>query len=213
MISYYITSRHQLTSKQDGYDSSKALSLLESKVINAYKAGIEYIQLREKDLSGLQLANVVERLSQSPNKGSSKLIVNGRLDVAAVCGADGVHFPADGIPISAARNLLHRSGLIVGASCHNESEARRAEEDGANYVLLAPIFETPSKPGKEPLGLKVLETVSRRLRIPVIALGGIDVGNAERCISAGAAGIAGIRLYQQAEDLAGLCRRLRALKN
>ena len=101
--------------------------------------------------------------------------------------------------------------MILGVSCHNEEDVARAAGEGASYVLLAPVFETPSKPGTRPLGLSVLEKVCRRSPVPVYALGGVDADNAEACIRAGAAGVAGIRLFQQAPDLEQLCRRLRAV--
>jgi thiamine-phosphate pyrophosphorylase len=138
------------------------------------------------------------------------LLVNERLDVALAGGAEGVHLPSDSLPLSAVRARAGEAP-VVGISCHGAEEVERAAADGATYVLLGPIFETPSKPGAKPLGLSVLQEVCRRFRLPVFALGGVHLTNAEDCIRAGAAGVAAIRLFQDAADLDELCRRLRSL--
>lgn len=184
---------------------------LEKKVREAWAAGVGYVQLREKDLSGRALACLTEalRAARGPHT-ESALLVNERLDVAASCGADGVHLPADSLPAAAVRRAAG-SGWTVGLSCHSEAEVERAVQDGCSYVLLSPIFPTPSKPGVAPLGLEALARVCRRCSVPVFALGGVDAANAASCVQAGAAGVAGIRLFQQAADLAALCRYLHSL--
>lgn len=212
-ISYYITSRKQLVGVPVGAGSPDAVSLetaLQEKVREAFAAGVGFVQVREKDLSGVRLAALVGDLAAQPEKRESQLLVNERLDVALSSGADGVHLPSDSMPVSDARRLAG-SGTWVGISCHGASEVEQAESDGASYVLLSPVFETPSKPGVPPLGLDRLQAVCHSVLMPVIALGGVTRSNAEACIRAGAAGVAGIRLFQEAADLGGLCDYLRSL--
>jgi thiamine-phosphate diphosphorylase len=100
---------------------------------------------------------------------------------------------------------------IVGAACHSVEEVERAAQAGADYVLVAPVFDTASKPGMKPMGLARFSEICLRSPIPVFALGGVTSENARSCVDAGAKGLAGIRLFQQAPDLAALCGQLRAL--
>ena len=204
-LSYYITARHELSA---GLHSEE--ELLKERVRAACRAGVDYIQIREKDLPGRALAALVEELVALPEKGHTRLLVNERLDVARSCGADGVHLPADSLPISAVRNWVGAS-WIVGSSCHNAQEVEQALAGGADYVLVGPVFPTPSKPGAPTLGLAGLAAICGRASAPVFALGGVDLSNAPRCIAAGARGVAGIRLFQQAADLQAVCDRLRSL--
>jgi thiamine-phosphate pyrophosphorylase len=138
------------------------------------------------------------------------LLVNERLDVAIACGADGVHLPSDSLPLATVKTRAG-SASIVGISCHSEEEVEKAGSDGASYVLFGPVFETPSKPHAKPLGVPLLRQVCRRSFAPVFALGGVTRNNAESCIRAGAVGVAGIRLFQEAPNLAELSRYLHAL--
>ncbi len=165
------------------------------------------MQVREKDLSDGRLARFVEELSRLPEKKETRLLVNERLDIACAGGADGVHLPSDSLPLSQVRG---RTG-IVGISCHAEEDLEEAARAGASYVLLGPVFPTPSKPGMPALGLPVLEKLCRRFPIPILALGGVTQENAADCIRAGAVGVAGIRLFQEASDRAALCRYLHSL--
>lgn len=209
-FAYYITARRQL-----GDSGSNGLEeLLREKVRDAFAAGVDYVQLREKDLTGGPLSHLASNLLALPEKTRSRrpvrLLVNERLDVAVACGADGIHLPTDSLPLQAVKSGAG-SEWIVGISCHSEEEVQQAGRNGANYVLLGPIFSTPSKPTSKPLGVRFLREVCRRSRAPVFALGGITSDNAESCIRAGAVGVAGIRLFQEAPDPGALCRYLHAL--
>jgi len=207
-FTYYITAREQLRAKAD---SPPAVETLQDKIRRAFAAGIDYVQVREKDLSARCLARLVEQFAKLPEKKNSRLLVNERLDIAVSCGADGVHLPAGSLPVPVARRV-GGGALILGVSCHNEDDAAQAADEGASYILLAPVFETPSKRGAKPLGLSALEKVCRSSSVPVYALGGVDAANAADCIRAGAAGVAGIRLFQDAPDLDQLCRHLRGIE-
>ena len=221
-LSYYITARGQLEFPA-GPDASE--QALREKVRAAYLAGVDTVQVREKDLPDGRLARLVEDLRMLrertvagkpsagkpvPEKTVSRLLVNERLDIAVSSGADGVHLPSDSLPLAAVRSHVGPAG-VVGISCHTEEDVAQASRDGASYVLLGPVFETPSKPGGKPLGIPLLGRICRRSAVPVFALGGVNRENAESCVRAGAAGIAGIRLFQQTGDLAQLCRYLHSL--
>jgi thiamine-phosphate pyrophosphorylase len=212
-LSYYITSRNQLfgqTGQGGSQDALRRDDALKEKVRAAFAAGVGFVQVREKDLGSARLAALVEELVRQPEKQDTQLLVNERLDVAISSGADGVHLPSDCMPASEARRLAG-SESWVGVSCHGASDVERAEREAASYVLLSPVFETPSKPGVQALGLELFQAICRSVLIPVLALGGVTASNADACVRAGAAGVAGIRLFQEAADIGGLCRYLHSL--
>lgn len=213
-FAYYITARQQLRSSDFPEGPSAGEDTLKQKVSAAFRAGVDYVQLREKDLPGKLLCSLAESLQELPERTQSqrpvRLLINERLDIAVACGADGVHLPSDGIPVGAAKGKAG-AGAIVGISCHSTEEVEQAGRDGASYVLLGPVFETPSKPEGKPLGVRLVREICLRSIAPVFALGGITRDNAESCIRAGAIGVAGIRLFQKEPDLAGLVRYLHAL--
>ena len=204
---YYITARQQLSATSGNADQEK---LLLRKVQEAFQAGMDIVQVREKDLPGGRLAEIVEAMQRFPEKRQLKLVVNERLDIAMSCGADGVHLPAEGVPVAAA---LRKAGkeYLIGVSCHSAKEVARAEAEGASYVLLGPIFKTPSKPCATPRGTELLRECSRTSKVPLFALGGVTRENAAACVSAGATGVAGIRLFQQEKDLNGLIQYVHSL--
>ncbi|MGA8597243.1 MAG: thiamine phosphate synthase [Bryobacteraceae bacterium] len=145
-------------------------------------SGIEFIQIREKDLSAREVWEFTSAVVSSRGSSRSKILVNDRADVAIAAGADGVHLPSRA-------PLETLPGLIVARSCHNEEEVRTAKAD---FVTFSPIFTSPGK--SEPVGLDALRSVCR-YPIPVFALGGVTLQRAAACIEAGAAGVAGIRLF------------------
>ncbi len=211
----YITDRRQL----------KSVSLT-AVICEALRAGVDMVQIREKDLASRELIAVVEEaLSVAREPGGefvarasrplssrhpARVLVNDRLDVALAAGADGVHLGAHSMPIQVVRRVAPRP-FVIGASCHSLDEAMAAESAGADYLVLGPVFETPSKLGYgPPLGLEELRNVTSRIRIPVLALGGITVDRIRPCLEAGASGIAGIRIFQDCESVQERVRELRA---
>jgi len=150
------------------------------------------IQIRERDLPVRELAELTRELVAFPNRRVTRIVVNDRADVAIACGADGVHL-RDGSP---AASRFKRPGFLVTASCHRVEDAGRCE--GADYVVLAPIFTPLSKDDdRPPLGVSAIAEFIRRSPVPVLALGGITRENARACTDAGAAGIAGITYFAQ----------------
>ena len=174
---------------------------------------MDWIQLREKDLCGRELAGMTARAMACAGSGTV-ILVNDRADVACALGASGVHLGGRSLPPEEARRLAsHCSAgkdFIVGVSAHSLEEAVQSEQAGADYVIFGPVFATPSKAGfGEPQGVPHLREVCERLTIPVLAIGGITLENATDCFAAGAAGIAAIRLFQDAADLETLVKELR----
>ena len=168
-------------------------------------AGVGALQIREKDLDD----RAVLELAREARIGlpSSVLLVNGRLDIALAAGADGAHLPADGVPIDALRRRFG-ADVMLGRSTHTVEEVEAALREGADYVAFGPVYPTPSKERYgPPRGLDELARAAR-LPIPVYALGGVTLSRFGEVAEAGAAGVAGIRLFQE-PDLAGTVRLAR----
>jgi thiamine-phosphate pyrophosphorylase len=214
----YVTDR-RLLSKVDTKDAREALL---RKVEATASAGVDWIQLREKDLSGRDCALLARDALQRVAKSSAgkavpaRLILNDRLDVALAEYAGGVHLGEHGLPAAEAKRLADsradRKNFLVGVSCHSLEAALSAERDGADYIFFGPVFATPSKTVYgPPQGLECLADVCGAICIPVIAIGGITMENAASCLRVGAAGLAAIRLFQDAQDLPSLTLALRKL--
>lgn len=215
MILCYVTDRHAL----EECSTSKLLRSIEY----AAAAGIDWIQIREKDLSARELVALARGAIAGRNENSGagtkrpRIIINERIDVALACGAAGVHLSGASVPVREAVSWL-RSGnapreFTVGVSCHSLTEAQAAQAAGASYVFFGPIYATPSKINfGKPQGTHSLSQVCHAVRIPVLAIGGISEANAHACMEAGAAGVAAIRLFQivsDASQLMALASRLR----
>ena len=170
------------------------------------------MQVREKDLTSRELIILVEEAlsaTREQGMGGARVVVNDRVDVALAGGADGAHLAAHSMPVQVVRRFVPPA-FVIGVSCHSLGEAMAAESGGADYLVLGPVFETPSKLGYgPPLGLEELRNVASRIRIPVLALGGITVDRIRPCLEAGASGIAGIRIFQDCESVQERVRELR----
>jgi thiamine-phosphate pyrophosphorylase len=179
----------------------------------AAEAGVDWIQIREKHLPGRDLSDfVLEAMRVAP--APCRVVVNDRLDVACAVRAAGVHLTEQSISVADAKQFARERALpasfLVGAATHSLDSARAAAASGADFVIFGPVFATPSKAGYgAPQGIERLASVCRSVSIPVLAIGGITLENAGECAAAGAAGIAAIRLFQNAPDLPAIVRQLR----
>jgi thiamine-phosphate pyrophosphorylase len=217
-VLYYITDRHQFSA--DEYENRKRLL---AKIGEAACAGVDYIQLREKDLRTRELEalsrdalKVLDELRTENPKLRTALLINSRTDVALAIGADGIHLRSNDISPKEVR-AIWKSGHVgtaaresspelplIGVSCHMPEEVNQAAENAADFAVFAPVFE---KRGATPAGLDPLRRACRA-GIPVLALGGVTLDNAQSCLQAGASGIAGIRLFQQ-NSIAEVVHKLR----
>lgn len=178
-------------------DLPSFLSALEG----ALKGGAEAVQLREKDLEVRELLKLAYRVRKMTSDYGAAFFVNDRVDVALAAGADGVHLGESGMPAFAARKVVGRD-MLIGVSTHGVQQALQAEKDGADFVTLGPVFETPSKVGYgRPLGVEVLRQASGRLSIPIFAIGGISKESAEEVIRAGSRGVALISAVFASKDI------------
>lgn len=203
-----MTDRRQLAAPPE----EQKIALL-TKAKAAAVAGVDWIQLREKDLPAAELSELA-RKSVSNMLGSCRLLINDRLDVACAAQAGGVHLGEQSISVREARRFAQERGVrrnfLIGASVHSLEAAKTAEGEGASYMIFGPVFATPSKAKYgSALGLEELASVCRSVSIPVLAIGGITLENASECLMQGANGIAAIRVFQESQDLAALAKRLR----
>ena len=229
---YYITGRSQFP----GDEISRRRMLLE-KIAEATRAGVDYIQLREKDLSARELEPLAreavrvireeEPLANRERQTATRLLINSRIDLALAAGAGGVHMRSDDISARDARQIAGLAGYLplttshffIAVSCHTRSDVDHAQSEGADFAVFAPVFEKPvfekpvfekkDAPATQPKGLSALREACAA-KIPVLALGGVTLANAASCLSAGAAGIAGIRLFQEnkIEEVVRALRRI-----
>jgi len=167
------------------------------------------VQIRERDLSAREIFFVTQTLTKLAADSGTKVLVNDRVDIAACTGA-GVHLTTRSLPVEVVRRKTDRP-MLIGASTHNIDEVKAAENGGADFVVFGPIFETSSKAEYgPPAGIEALSRVASSTKIPVLALGGIKPSNYLDVLDAGAAGIAGISMFTDAEDLAGLIAQIKS---
>jgi len=219
----YVTDRHALPIA----NPAGSLAALTQKIEEVVADGIDWVQIREKDLSARELASLTRQTVTMAGKYSAKrspavrVLVNDRLDVAIAERAGGVHLGERSLPVAEAKRLLASAvhgkmvdeSFLVGVSCHSLEAAQTAERDGADYIFFGPIFRTPSKESfGAPQGIARLRQVCA-VTIPVLAIGGISQENVNSCIEAGAAGIAAIRLFQDTAQLRQVIDPIRASKH
>jgi thiamine-phosphate pyrophosphorylase len=206
-IIYLITSG--TTTNRTTPDSEDFLQLL-NLVRAAVAAQIPLFQIREKNLSARLLYELTTRAAALVQGTATRLLVNDRADIALSAGADGVHLTSRSLPAGVVRTT-YGSQLIVGVSTHGIDEAKAAQAGGADFVVFGPVFETESKRMfGEPQGMTRLgEVVAAIPELPVLAVGGISVDNFEDCLQTGAAGVAAIRLLNNADSLDSIVAEIR----
>jgi thiamine-phosphate pyrophosphorylase len=230
---YYITDRTAFP----GDEPARRRRLLE-KIAEAARAGVDYIQLREKALPARDLESLARdavhaireagTLATGNRQLATALLINSRTDVALAVGADGVHLRSDDISSQEVRKIWERTQVsptprkprrmgqpaqgnfdpLIGVSCHSPSETAQAAANSATFAVFGPVFQKKDSPATRSTGLALLEQACRA-NIPVLALGGVTLANARSCLEAGAAGLAAIRLFQE-NDIATVARDLRS---
>jgi len=222
---YYITDRTQFP----GDEHARRRALL-AKIAEAARTGVDYIQLREKDLSARELEDLaresvgmIRQVGAENRALRTRLLINSRTDVALAADADGIHLRSEDVSPLTVRSIwaeaialapqassqFDAQGPLIAASCHTTDDVLRAESEGGNFAVFAPVFEKKDAPDTMPRGLSALRAACAA-KIPVLALGGVTLENAASCLAAGAAGIAGIRLFQE-NKLEDVVRALREL--
>jgi thiamine-phosphate pyrophosphorylase len=220
---YYITDRTAFSS-----DESARRRHLLAKIAEATRAGVNYIQLREKDLPTRELESlaaeamrIIQQLRTTNRELRTALLVNSRTDVALATAADGVHLPSNDVSPAEVRAIWKRGACAAGTparelsprepliavSCHSPQEVAQAAATAATFTVFGPVFEKKAALGVYATGLDLL-CQACRAKIPVLALGGVTLQNVGSCLDVGAAGIAAIRLFQE-NDIAAVVRRLR----
>lgn len=176
----------------------------------AARGGAEAVQLREKDLSARDLYALGARLQDVLAPYHVPLLINDRIDVALALQAAGVHLAGHSLPTAVARRILGNDKLL-GVSTHSLDAARRAADEGADFVVFGPVFTTPSKLAYgPPQGLQQLTMVTQYVSVPVLAIGGIELANLTQVIAAGAYGVAMIRAVLAAPEPYAATHQLRA---
>lgn len=209
---YYITDRRQFPG--DRLEQERRLL---AKIAECAATEVEYVQLREKDLETRALEELALKAIAALRGSRAQLLINSRTDVALACGAHGVHLPANDLSASEVRSIFARAGRsepVIGVSAHSAAEVASAEAHGASFAVFGPVFEKSGSATLE--GLEQLRKICHRAEaaqppMPVWALGGITLENAQHCAAAGAAGIAAIRLFQQ-NDVHAVVKKLRSLQ-
>lgn len=158
-----------------------------------FEAGADFLQIREKDLTERELLQLTRDVLALANPHGTGVLVNTRADIALATGAHGVHLPSYSIAPSLVRRLWKDAQTVITVACHSLDDVRRAELEGADYAIFSPIFAVEGKGPAQ--GIEMLRKACRSVRIPVIALGGVTQADIAACLEAGAAGIAGIRLF------------------
>jgi thiamine-phosphate pyrophosphorylase len=178
-------------------------------VRRATEAGVSVVQLREKNLTARVLAELAAASARLTRGTRTRVLVNDRADVARAAACDGVHLTTRSLDAATVRRIFGPD-FLVGVSAHTPEEARAARDGGADFALLGPVFGTPSKRAYgPPLGLDLLRETARALApFAVVALGGVTLENARACLDAGARGVAAIRLFADAHDLAAVVRAI-----
>ncbi|HEX8283543.1 MAG TPA: thiamine phosphate synthase [Pyrinomonadaceae bacterium] len=209
-ITYLITGGKTDSSTTPGDEEFRRLLAL---VRSAVEARVTLVQLREKELSGRALYELARAAAGLARGSATRVLVNDRADVARASGCDGVHLTTRSLDAAVVRRAFGED-FLIGVSAHTPAEARAAREGGADFAVFGPVFDTPSKRAYgAPVGLDSLREAARELSpFPVVALGGVDEDNAAAVVGAGAAGVAGIRLFAGGQNLARTVHLIESLR-
>jgi thiamine-phosphate pyrophosphorylase len=186
------------------HESRRILRTVEA----AYREGAEIIQLRSKQLSDEALIRIGLEIRKISRRHRKLFFMNDRVDLALAARADGVHLGQEDMPLAVARTLIRKAGqkMWIGKSTHSLNQALAAVQEGADYIGIGPVFATPTKPCAKSVGLELVRQAAGRVRIPWVAIGGIDLTNIGKVTGAGATRIAVVRAIFSAKD-AGLATK------
>jgi len=190
--------------KSESFESLK-------KIDAAYRGGADIVQLRSKVLSDAALVRLGLRAREIARKYRKLLFVNDRVDLALAIEADGVHLGQGDMPVRIARKLAQRAGqrIWIGKSTHCLEQALAAVKEEVDYIGVGPVFATPTKPHARAVGLRFVEQAAMKVRIPWVAIGGINLGNLRDVAQAGAVRVAVVRAVFAAQDPASAARKLK----
>ncbi len=185
-----------LITNSDNFDSED--SFLDA-IASALEGGVDILQLREKTMPASKILELGKKIKQLCLRYDVTFIVNDRVDIAAILEADGVHLGQDDLDVKSARTILGEN-CIIGVSTHAPEQAIKAVADGADYIGIGPVFATPTKQGRIPVGLEYVKWACENIEIPAFSIGGIDLKNCEKVINAGAKRIAVVRAIINADS-------------
>ncbi len=176
---------------------------------SAIRAGVKIIQYREKDLTTREMIDEAGKISRLCRENDVLFIINDRVDIALAVDADGVHLGNEDMPYEAARRILGNT-KIIGLTVHDVGEAIEAERIGADYIGISPIFETTTKPDAgTPAGIDLIKYIKKAVKIPFVAIGGINQDNIKSVLEAGARSIAVISAIVTKDDVEKECKKFR----
>lgn len=189
-----------LVTNSDEFKSEEAPeSAFLNAIASALEGGVDILQLREKAMPANKILELGKKIKQLCLQYDATFIINDRIDIAALLEADGVHLGQDDLDVQSAREILGPNA-IIGISTHEPKQALKAVEDGADYIGVGPVFATPTKQGRIPVGLDYVKWVSENIDLPAFAIGGIDAENVNQVLAAGAKRIAAVRAIINAQS-------------
>lgn len=195
-----------LVTNSDNFESDE---IFLDRVALSIKSGVDIVQLREKNTTSKRFIYLAQRIRELTSHFGAAFIVNDRVDIAKISNADGVHLGQDDIPVSYAREILG-DNAIIGVSTHCPEHAKKAITDAADYIGVGPVFKTPTKPSKDPVGLEYVKWAADNVNIPFFAIGSIDTANIKEVVEAGAKRVAVIRAIMYADDIESNCKILKS---
>ena len=185
---------------------------MERALEGALAGGVDLFQLRDKDASDDELLAAAANARALCDAAGALFLLNDRPDLAAACGADGVHVGQDDMPVDRARRLVGNDA-IVGLSTHSMQQAQAGCRTGADYIAVGPVHATPTKEGRPAIGVEPVKYAAAHVSVPWFAIGGIDAGTVGAVVKAGARRIVVVRAIAQADDPEAAARTLRAATN
>ncbi|MEW6358789.1 MAG: thiamine phosphate synthase [Planctomycetota bacterium] len=174
----------------------------------AIQGGADAIQLREKDLSDPEFLDLARQMRDLCRKAGALFIVNDRISIAKLAGADGAHIGQDDLPAVDARKIL-RKGKLLGVSTHNIAQARQAQAAGADYIGVGPIYPTKTKGYEKGVGVDFIRQVKGEIAVPFFAIGGVTLDRLDEVIAAGCTRVAVSSAVIGADDIAAAARRFK----